>query len=340
MSICIRRKAQGVAIVYVAVMISVLMGLTALAVDFARVQVAKNELRQATDAAAIYAVSGISSGTAVSQAITAAADNNVDGATLTISSANVTLGIWSGGVFTANSVSPNAVQVTTNYSVPLLFEQVLGQKTCNVTATSIATTTSSASSSSTVTGSTCPWLAGEPNGTTTAANPEDTDSAPACSPSLVTGISLVPGSSIMIDSATGGCGNGPSYSTGYGPEGDTGWTLDEWLGGEHDISDVYAPISGLLGVFLTNSVPDGSAQPAALDFSTSSSRNFTTLAPQLQQVFYIGGGTNSSGVQQQFIVPTGATRLYLCNMDGYDWANNIGSFSVTLHQQSAPVLVQ
>jgi hypothetical protein len=35
---------------------------------------------------------------------------------------------------------------------------------------------------------------------------------------------------------------------------------------------------------------------------------------------------------QNFIIPTGATRLFLGTMDGYGWYNNIGSFGVTVTQ--------
>src|ERR1700720_24062 len=42
-------------------------------------------------------------------------------------------------------------------------------------------------------------------------------------------------------------------------------------------------------------------------------------------------GTGSGSIQN-FIIPTGATRLFLGTMDGYGWYNNIGSFGVTVTQ--------
>jgi len=117
--------------------------------------------------------------------------------------------------------------------------------------------------------------------------------------------------------------------------------------------DPYASISGmtlfelapanrramyLSGVFLTDAAPSGAA-PASLDFSsTALGRNFSSLAPELQQTFYIGDGLTGegSGAVQSFLVPDAATRLFLGFVDGayfvggpdfYD--NNVGSFAVT-----------
>jgi hypothetical protein len=94
----------------------------------------------------------------------------------------------------------------------------------------------------------------------------------------------------------------------------------------------------LAGVFLTDAAPSGRA-PASLDFSsTALGRNFSSLAPELQQTFYIGDGLTGegSGAVQSFLVPDTATRLFLGFLDGayfvggpdyYD--NNRGSFAVT-----------
>lgn len=94
----------------------------------------------------------------------------------------------------------------------------------------------------------------------------------------------------------------------------------------------------LAGVFLTDAAPSGTA-PASLDFSsTALGRSFSVLAPELQQTFYIGDGLTGtgSGSVQSFLVPDGATRLFLGFVDGsyfvggpdyYD--NNVGSFSAT-----------
>ena len=95
----------------------------------------------------------------------------------------------------------------------------------------------------------------------------------------------------------------------------------------------------LAGVFLTDADPVSLTAPASLDFSsTALGRSFSFLAPELQQTFYIGDGLTGegSGATQSFLVPDGATRLFLGIVDGayfvggpdyYD--NNVGSFSAT-----------
>ncbi len=71
----------------------------------------------------------------------------------------------------------------------------------------------------------------------------------------------------------------------------------------------------LVGVFLGAAQP--ATAPARLDFSTNAiGENFTTLAPALGQVFFIGDGATSGGIAQQFTVPAGATRLFFGVPDG------------------------
>lgn len=108
------------------------------------------------------------------------------------------------------------------------------------------------------------------------------------------------------------------------------------------ISGITAPGAGyLVGVFTTGVAPTGPA-PASLDFVSTDTgginTNFTTLSPQLYQVFYIGDGLtgDGSGTLQQFNVPAGATTLYLGISDapGFDgspgaYNDNSGNFTVT-----------
>jgi hypothetical protein len=101
----------------------------------------------------------------------------------------------------------------------------------------------------------------------------------------------------------------------------------------------------LAGVFLTDAPPAAPA-PASLDFSsTAIGRSFTTFSPLLQQTFYIGDGLTGegSGSTQSFLVPDGATRLFLGIVDGsyfvggpdyYD--NNAGTFSATFEVNTVP----
>lgn len=177
-----------------------------------------------------------------------------------------------------------------------------------------------------VPGTSDPWLAGMPNGSlSNNGTPEPPDVAPAQSPVLVSGI--VPGTMLMW-TATGLVGHPSDIA---GPDGAT-WVANftHWPGAENGISDITVPIDSLLGVFLGPSQPDLNPPPVALDFSPSASRNYLMLAPGLQQVFFMGDGLTDGAVAQTIVAPFGATRLYLGTMDGYGWANNIGSFDVTI----------
>ena len=101
-------------------------------------------------------------------------------------------------------------------------------------------------------------------------------------------------------------------------------------GAENGIGNAIAPLGTLMGVFLDGSQPDLSSAPSTLDFSGSSSLDFTTLSPGLKQVFFIGDGLSAGSTTQQFYVPPGATRLFLGAMDGYEWNNNSGAFELAV----------
>ena len=182
----------------------------------------------------------------------------------------------------------------------------------------------------TVPGTSNPWLAGMPDGTPARYG----DVAPNQSPVEV---AVTPGQWLVISAigTTDHCDFGLCGLAGA--EGDPGegpWSHSE--GAENGISDVIAPIDGLLGVFLGPGQPDPSA-PSLLDFSTAASTDFAGLSPELQQVFFIGDGLQLDGLTSQiFIVPNGATRLFLGTMDGFDWNNNVGSLDVTVNAVPEP----
>lgn len=183
----------------------------------------------------------------------------------------------------------------------------------------------------TVAGESNPWLAGMPNGSTASF----TDAAPAQSPVQVSGLSLIPGQTLNF-SVTGAVSNTPFLPPPTAtPDG--GSFISHSPGSQNGISDITAPINSLVGVFLDNSQPDSTSAPAALNFS-SIGLNFSSLAPQLKQVFFIGDGLTGTGTGavQNFIVPTGATRLFLGPMDGFGWKGNTGSFSVTVQAVPEP----
>ncbi|HMB95255.1 MAG TPA: hypothetical protein VKK61_04375, partial [Tepidisphaeraceae bacterium] len=122
----------------------------------------------------------------------------------------------------------------------------------------------------------------------------------------------------------------PIYNNNYGTQ----------MYNENGIADAWIPINALIGVFLDDSQPNLTPAPANLDFRSDASRDFATLKPQLKQIFFIGDGLDSSGNRQQFIVPPGATRLYLATMDYYEWNNNAGARNIKVNRPATIITVK
>jgi hypothetical protein len=175
------------------------------------------------------------------------------------------------------------------------------------------------------------WLAGMAAGTRASL----VDFAPGESPVQVSDLSLT-GGQILTFSVTGGVMNHPGCPLVCdGPDGD--WLVPHYEGAEHGFSSVIAPLNSLMGVFLGDLAPHLSASPTDLDFRPDGvGLDFTTLAPALRQVFFIGDGLTRWSTIQHFIVPDGATRLYLGTMDGFEWNNNSGAFIVEITPLAAP----
>jgi hypothetical protein len=134
--------------------------------------------------------------------------------------------------------------------------------------------------------------------------------------------------SVSVDN---GSGNHVNDADGVGSA--SGININSFGG----ISGVVANTAGFLaGVFLGPSEPTDPA-PLRLDF-TMISTSFTSLSPQLDQVFFIGDGLtgDGTGTLQQFNIPAGATRLVLGLLDAPSYqgnpgayGDNVGSFSAT-----------
>ena len=155
---------------------------------------------------------------------------------------------------------------------------------------------------------------------------------------------LIPGStSFYTFSVTGsiilnnGTGNNVNDADGVGAAAGSSSST-----GANGFSGISAPGAGyLVGVFLAAGGPTG---PAPAGFSGSTS--FTTLAPVLDEVFFIGDGLtgDGTGTIQDFTVPSGATTLYLgisdaCGYNGVPncYADNLGAFNVTANDNGVGV---
>ncbi len=130
----------------------------------------------------------------------------------------------------------------------------------------------------------------------------------------------------VLDPATGGISFFNGFGgTIFGPDGNgvPGSSSISSFGG---ISGYYGTQGALVGVFLNNDIPNGAA-PSTLNFSNGGfGVDFTSLFPDLNQVFYIGNGVTSGNVFQEFIAPTGATRLFLGITDAFGFNGAPGAF--------------
>ena len=86
-----------------------------------------------------------------------------------------------------------------------------------------------------------------------------------------------------------------------------------------------------MGIFLDDRQPNAWNMQAELDFSKEADREFDRLTPGNKQVFFIGDGVqNGTQRLQKFVVPPGATRLFLGLNDelGF-WWDNFGAYRTT-----------
>ena len=168
-----------------------------------------------------------------------------------------------------------------------------------------------------------PYLAGMPAGTRSRVG----DSAPQQSP-VLTARTLSRAVAVTF-TAAGAIEHTPDCPPNcYGPNG-TAVFSRHTKGAENGISDIFAAMDSLVGVFLGDDPPDRGKTPPPLDFR-GGRRDFSTFSPKLKQVFFIGDGRTRSGALRRYLVPAKATRLYLGVMDAYEWNNNSGSFTVTV----------
>lgn len=354
---------RGSVMIYSIVAILTLMSMAMLVIDWGRIQSAKSELQSTTDGAARYAAAGLRStmqntSGAVANASAVFADNRVDNFA---ASGNVTptveLGIWTAAsktfTVTTDTTVANAVRVRSalilgNAAHPLTFVTLLG-KTMTINAQSIAMINGQ-DSTTYVSAKGNPWLAGMPAGTLCTdfrTDPSEQDYAGSgpnigCSPGMVSlpSLGVSGGAVITFDGVTGGA---DFTGTAVNNDADgsaallvnlgspTFGSTDYFTSPINGMSNCHAPINSMMAVFLDDNVPTSTSAPLPLDFSTPESRDYTSLSPQLKQVFFVGDGRRSNGEIQQIVVPPGAKRLFIANMDGWQYNNNIGGYNLTIH---------
>lgn len=170
-------------------------------------------------------------------------------------------------------------------------------------------------------------LAGQPAGTQVHGV-----SAPTFSPPLVP-MRVTPGEGLRFE-AEGRIETDFFRCPEVGPIGDDGCGGNLGPIFRSGVSAVSGPGAGLVGLFLGSAI-DAQATPPNLVFDASQ-RDVEVVEPALQQTFYIGNGRTSSRARPKtFVVPEGATRLFLGTLTS-GTSDDTGSFVVQVTQVGAP----
>ena len=175
----------------------------------------------------------------------------------------------------------------------------------------------------TVAGGASIWLAGQPSGTSVNGY-FGSDIAPDQSP-----LQVVIGGTTVTFSATGSVSvDASSYA---GPAGGV-YTDESSFSPTPWDTDYNGPANALIGIF-TNGAPilttvtgyTGPEFVAGPDYQDPANTGAGTYSPAIDQIFFIG-----TGVGETFVVPTGATGLFLGVADSLGASDgNTGSFTVT-----------
>ncbi len=139
-----------------------------------------------------------------------------------------------------------------------------------------------------------------------------------------------PGATTMTVTDTAGTVKPVPAAGGTGAGGEAGWVSD--INSHNGISGIVHRKKGLflVGVFLTDETPVEGEHPDRLGFTDN--EDFAELAPEIGQTFFIG-----DGVGHTYVIPSGATRLFLGFADanqfqgdpGY-YGNNSGQLTVSV----------
>lgn len=128
-----------------------------------------------------------------------------------------------------------------------------------------------------------------------------------------------------------------------GPDGDGPFYA---VPGYNGISGINCPRRSLIGVYVSDDNPTN-PPPVSLDFS-GGGIEYESVAPLLNQMFFIGDGTANAGAIQQYAqIPAGATRLCLGVVDGFGelqvpgwYDDNRGEFLVSVTRSNTGTEVE
>ncbi|QOV87445.1 pilus assembly protein TadG-related protein [Humisphaera borealis] len=337
-------------LVYSILAMVALLAIASFAVDWGYVQCTKSEMQRTADATSrgylsIYSIYGTNAANANGPQLYEKTYglNPIDSGSPASPTVSTTWGYWvaasSQFIAGTNSSYPIAVRTVVSrkasnlnpLSMPIA--RAIGWQSTDITCAATAVLIQTEQSQGANVPSTSDlWLAGMPNGSKASANASGQyqDTTANATAYQATTIPVTPGTYLKFDYIDGHSANSPTV-TSVPPDGDTGFILSHEAGAENGVASITAPINCLIGLFLNANAPNTSAAPAALDYSSASSRDQEQYdSIQLKQPFFIGDGLTSAGASQMFKVPAGCTRLFLGTMDGYQWHNNNGNINCSV----------
>ncbi len=359
-------RRRGSVMIYSFFLMTIMLAFVSFGMDFGRMEAVKTELQRDADATAhsslqLYLSYGTGTAVAYAPIVAGSACNPVDANSGVSPTVSITWGSYDpiAKTFTAGGGSPVAVKVVISRTaaggnpMKLTFPLINGvsgiRSTCDVSATAIAYIGGGQSGSVSVPSISSLYLVGMPAGSTTAGYGDNTTNSPSYQ---VVSVPVVPGTYVSVSSLTGTSTIVPGYVTPTGPAGNSGILLHHGENYDHNpdpgyenpengIGDATMPADAFCGVFLGSNPPTSATAPPAIDWTDSAVSNVSTFNNLLkQQPFLIGNGKTTGGTTKQFLVPPGATRLYLSVWDGVCYNNNSGNISGTISVQQQILLVK
>jgi Putative Tad-like Flp pilus-assembly len=355
------RRRNGAVLAFLVLLLVMFAAVTSLAVDYGRVQLIKSEMQRTADATArgymyFYNTQGQSYANSHGPALYSSANNPIDANSGTAPTVNVTWGYWSttSNVFTTANTSGYvpAVKVTVTRTnaggnpALLYFGKLIGINSIDVHASAIAAQMGGETTSLNIPSRSDPYLAGMSSGSTTIGG----DNTSSNSAYQVASIPVTPGTYLTFTSLSGTSSVGPGMAS-VGPGGNTGYPVYHGQSynnnpnapsSENGVADARMYEDATMGMFLNDNAPTVAGAPSStVDWTSSSVANQATYSNlQVQAPFLIGTGATTSGTTQQFLVPKGATRLFVGVWDGYYYNNNTGGLTGTVTVQYYVQLVQ
>ena len=337
---------RGAILFWTIVMIPVLLAMGLITVDMGSIYVNKSQLQAASDSTAKFAAVALRAGDpaqARANAKMAIHDGLVGGKYLTLDDADIEFGIWTARSATFTPVtaseanSATAVRITARMrqadgtGSDSFYGSMFGYDGYDLTVTSVAAIGTPVALD--IPAKASPYLAGTGPGGKIAYERYSPGFGPEYiywneHQPLQVEIALEPGEKLIFRDTAGTVGH--AGLSGVGGDG-----ITDWIVKQNDVNGFkgsHLPLNALTGVFLDDNAPATTHGPPGAHYCIRADQEALVHEPEVKQVFFIGDGIrNSDSTLQEFVVPDGATRLFLGISDELGWWwDNHGTFSTTL----------